>query len=119
MIIDVRKNILIVGLGLLGGSYAEALHRYGFHVSALTRRQSSIDYAMERGIIDEGAEGVDPELIGSADLVVFALYPHIFIEWIEENQKYLKPGALITDVTGVSAASYTRCRRCCVPTLSS
>ena len=104
MIIDVRKNILIVGLGLLGGSYAEALHRYGFHVSALTRRQSSIDYALERGIIDEGAEGVDPEMIGKADLIVFALYPHVFIEWIEENQKYFKSGALITDVTGVKTS---------------
>lgn len=104
MIIDVRRNILIVGLGLLGGSYAEALHRYGFHISALTRRQSSIDYALERGIIDEGAEGVDPEMIGKADLVVFALYPHIFIDWIAENQKYFKSGALITDVTGVKCS---------------
>ena len=104
MIIDVRKNILIVGLGLLGGSYAEALHRYGFHVGALTRRQSSIDYALERGIIDEGAEGIDPDMIARADLVVFALYPHIFIDWIEENQKYLKPGALLTDVTGVKCS---------------
>ncbi len=104
MIIDVRKNILIVGLGLLGGSYAEALHRYGFHVSALTRRQSSIDYALEKGIIDEGTEGVDPDMISRADLIVFALYPHIFIEWIEENQKYMKPGALLTDVTGVKCS---------------
>ena len=104
MIIDVRKNILIVGLGLLGGSYAEALHRYGFHVSAITRRQSSIDYALEKGIIDEGSAGVDPEMIGRADFIVFALYPHIFIEWIEENQKYFKPGALLTDVTGVKCS---------------
>ncbi len=104
MIVDVRKNILIVGLGLLGGSYAEALHRYGFHISALTRRQSSIDYALEHGLIDEGAAGVDPDLIGKADLIVFALYPHIFIEWIEENQKYFKPGALLTDVTGVKCS---------------
>lgn len=104
MIIDVRKNILIVGLGLLGGSYAEALHRYGFRISALTRRQSSIDYAIAHGLIDEGAAGVDPEMISRADLIVFALYPHVFIEWIEENQKYFKPGALITDVTGVKCS---------------
>ena len=104
MIIDVRKNILIVGLGLLGGSYAEALHRYGFRVSAITRRQSSIDYALAHGLIDEGTTEIDPELIGKADLIVFALYPHIFIEWIEENQKHFKPGALITDVTGVKCS---------------
>ena len=104
MIIDVRKNILIVGLGLLGGSYAEALHRYGFHISAITRRQSSIDYAIEHGMIDDGSAEIDPRLIGQADYIIFALYPHIFIEWIEENQKYFKPGALITDVTGVKCS---------------
>ena len=33
--------------------------------------------------------------------MIFALYPHIFVEWIAENQGLLKSGALITDVTGV------------------
>ena len=32
------------------------------------------------------------------------LYPHIFIEWIEQNQNLLKSGALITDVTGVKCS---------------
>ena len=43
MIVDVSKKILIVGLGLLGGSYARTLKRYGFHISAITKEQSSID----------------------------------------------------------------------------
>ena len=37
MIVDVSKKILIVGLGLLGGSYAKALKRFGFHISAITK----------------------------------------------------------------------------------
>ena len=101
MIVDVSKKILIVGLGLLGGSYARALKRYGFHISALTLEQSSIDYALREGIIDEGTTDTDRRLIGEADLVIFALYPHVFVEWIEKNQGLLKSGALITDVTGV------------------
>ncbi len=101
MIVDISKRILIVGLGLLGGSYARGLRRFGFHVSAITLEQSSIDYALREGIIDEGATVPDPRLIGEADLVIFALYPHVFIEWIEQNQHLLKSGALITDVTGV------------------
>lgn len=104
MMIDIKKNILIVGLGLIGGSYAEALKRYGFRVTAITRSQHSIDYALEKGIIDEGAAKVRPELVSEADIVVFALYPHIFIEWIEKNQHLLKPGALLTDVTGVKGS---------------
>lgn len=101
MIVDVSKNILIVGLGLLGGSYAKALKRFGFHISAITLDQSSIDYALKEGIIDEGSTETDPRIIGEADLVVFALYPHIFVEWIQKHQSLLKSGALITDVTGV------------------
>ena len=101
MIVDVSKKILIVGLGLLGGSYARVLRRFGFHVSAITLEQSSIDYALRENIIDEGSTELDEKMIGDADLVIFALYPHVFVEWIEKNQVLFKSGALITDVTGV------------------
>jgi len=104
MIIDVNKKVMIVGLGLLGGSYAEALKRFGFHISAITKEQSSIDYALEKGLIDEGTTEIDPQMIGEADLLIFALYPHVFVEWIRDNQQYFKPGALITDVTGVKGS---------------
>ena len=101
MIVDVSKKILIVGLGLLGGSYARVLKRFGFPISAITLEQSSIDYALREGLIDEGSTEVDPRLVGEADLVIFALYPHVFVDWIREHQHLFKSGALITDVTGV------------------
>jgi len=104
MIVDVSKKILIVGLGLLGGSYAKVLKRFGFHISALTKEQSSIDYALRENLIDEGTIEIDEKIIGEADLVIFALYPHIFVEWIEQNQNLLKSGAIITDVTGVKGS---------------
>ncbi len=104
MIVDTSKKILIVGLGLLGGSYAKVLKRFGFHISAITKEQSSIDYALKENIIDAGSTELDEKLISEADLVIFALYPHIFVEWIEQNQSLLKSGALITDVTGVKSS---------------
>lgn len=104
MIVDVSKKILIVGLGLLGGSYARVLKRFGFHISAITKEQSSIDYALREGLIDEGSVELDKKIIGEADLVIFALYPHVFVEWIEQNQNLLKSGAIITDVTGVKGS---------------
>ena len=104
MIVDTSKKILIVGLGLLGGSYAKALKRFGFYISAVTKEKSSIDYALNEGIIDEGTTELDKKIIGSADLVIFALYPHVFVEWIEQNQSLLKSGAIITDVTGVKGS---------------
>ena len=95
------SNILIVGLGLMGGSYAKALKRLGYRVNAISRRWETIEYAMENGIIDYGSAETDEKLIGEADAVIFALYPEIFKQWIRDNQHLLKSGALLTDVTGV------------------
>lgn len=104
MIVNINKKILIVGLGLLGGSYARILKRFGFHISAITKEQSSIDYALREGIIDEGSVELDERIISEADIVIFALYPHVFVKWIEQNQGLLKSGSLITDVTGVKCS---------------
>ena len=104
MMLDTRKKILIVGLGLIGGSYAKALRKLGFKISAITLNQEDIDYALEHGIIDEGFTKPFPEVLGKAELIIFALYPKVFMEWIEEYQEFLKPGALLTDVTGVKSS---------------
>ena len=96
-----QGNVMIVGLGLIGGSYAQALKRLGFHVSAIDRDGAAITYALEHGIIDRGYTSPDPEALGGADAVIFALYPGVFRQWIAENQQLLKPGAMLTDVTGV------------------
>ena len=95
------KNILIVGLGLLGGSYAMALSRKDYHVEAISKSAETIDYALQHGYIAKGSTAVEKEMVEHADVVIFGLYPHIFKEWIETYQSYFKPGTLITDVTGI------------------
>ncbi len=99
-----EKRVLIVGLGLIGGSYAKALTKKGYYVSAITRSAETIDYAIQNNIICAGSNQIDPVIIGEADIVVFALYPQIFIQWLEDHQQYLKPGAILTDVTGVKCS---------------
>lgn len=101
MTLSKDTKILIVGLGLIGGSYAMALTKKGYKVHAITKDQSSIDYAVNKGIISSGTTTIDPDLISSSDLVIFALYPQVFIDWVTKNQHLLKSGAVITDVTGV------------------
>ncbi len=101
MKIDKNTNILIIGLGLMGGSYASALSKQGYKVRAITLEQKDIDYALERGMILEGATTPDEKLIAQADLIVFALYPATFVKWIIMYQHLFRSGTLITDVTGV------------------
>lgn len=99
--LDRDSRILIIGLGLIGGSYAEGLTKAGFEVGAVTRSRESIDYALSRGMIASGTVEVTREYVSRFDVIVFALYPHVFLSWIEKYQEYIKPGALLTDVTGV------------------
>lgn len=98
-----KSTILIVGLGLMGGSYARGLKRLGYHVMAIDTREEGIDYALNNGIIDEGSVAVTKEMVERADAVIFALYPKVFKEWILNYQDYFKPGIMITDVTGVKS----------------
>lgn len=101
---DKDTKILIVGLGLIGGSYAEALSSGGYEVGAIDCNADSIAFALEKGWISSGRADTDGEYIGKFDLIVFALYPHIFIDWIKQNQQFIRPGALLTDVTGVKCS---------------
>ena len=99
-----KSNIVVVGLGLIGGSYAMGLKRMGYHVSAIDTNRASIEYALEENIIDKGSVGADAKILGEADCIILALYPSIIVSWIEENQKYFKSGIRITDVTGIKSS---------------
>lgn len=98
--INKNTKFLIVGLGLLGGSYALGLKKEGYHVSAIARREATIQYALEHTMIDEGSCDVNT-LVSDADVIIFGLYPTTMIEWIKQYQHLFKPHALLSDVSGV------------------
>ncbi|MBP5590021.1 MAG: prephenate dehydrogenase, partial [Bacteroidales bacterium] len=99
-----NKKILIVGLGMIGGSYAKKLKDQGIYVGGISARQSTIDYALSHGIIDSGSIEVNKEYVGQFDIIISALYPKLFIEWVEKYQSFFKSGAIITDTTGVKGS---------------
>lgn len=103
---EINKNVkfLIVGLGLMGGSIAYKLSENGYEVGALSLNQEDIDYAINNKIIKSGRTDLDQDYISRFNVVIFALYPSIFVNWIKENQHLLKKGTLLTDVTGVKSA---------------
>lgn len=103
MTVGTKTKFLIIGLGVIGGSYAKALTKAGYDVCCITKEQADIDYALERGFIREGWTAVKKEVLENADIIVFSLYPKTFIEWIRTYGDLIRPGTLITDVSGVKS----------------
>lgn len=93
------KKITILGLGVLGGSYAKGFSNAGYQVHAIDINEESLCIARKNGWIQDGS--TDASYVEGSDIVISCLYPHTFLSWIKDNQKYLKPHSLLTDVTGV------------------
>lgn len=92
----------IVGLGLMGASYAKRLTDLHETVYGFARREESIQYALEHHMIADGT--IHPEeLIHRCDIVVLALYPALLKDWMLENQQHLKSGAIVMDISGVKS----------------
>ena len=99
-----QKIFLIVGLGLIGGCYAQGLSKQGYTVYAIDPDEEAVAFALDKGYIKKGASFPKPELIQEADAVVLGLYPAKMVDWVRENQQYFKPGIFVTDVSGVKRA---------------
>lgn len=95
------KSITIVGLGLIGGSFAMALKKLNpANLWAVDVDRGALEAARERGIIDEGY--MDPQTpLGNSDIVIMCTYPGITISFIRDNMQCFKRGAIITDTAGI------------------
>ncbi len=93
-------NILIVGLGLIGGSYAKGLTKKGYNVYGLDKNIDTLNLAFSEQVIVNTDNNLET-FIKNIDTVILCLYPDDNINWIKENQELLINDTLITDVTGV------------------
>lgn len=95
-------NICIIGLGLVGGTYALALRENPKinKITAIDIDQEAINKALELGIIDNG--GTDSkDFLPEADLIIISLYPKLILDFIKDNLDNFKKSAIITDAAGV------------------
>ena len=99
--LDKSKTYLIVGLGLLGGKYAQVLSQKGYNVTGITHSQSTLDYALQHDYIRAGKNADFEDLVKEADCIIFGLYPTALIDWFRTYGSLLKPGCIFTDVSGV------------------
>ena len=99
-----KKTIVIVGLGLIGGSLAIALKGFeDYEIVGVDVSQPTLRFAAEHGVGDR-VTGEAAEVIPGADVVVLALHPRGIVRFLEEHRDNFKPGALVTDVCGVKTA---------------
>lgn len=97
-------HFCIVGLGLLGGTYAMCLKRLGCRVTAVDIDEGAIRWAKEHGVIDDGSTDAPGAMLAGAHVVVLGLYPGAMVEWVRAHVDLLATGTLVTDVCGVKAA---------------
>ncbi|MBS6599500.1 MAG: prephenate dehydrogenase [Clostridium sp.] len=94
-------KIVIVGLGVIGGSFAMALNEAGYkQVFGIDTNKETIKKAEELGIIKKGSPKGE-EFLKEADLVIISIYPKLVENFVESNKDNFKDGAIITDATGI------------------
>ena len=106
-----QKRILVVGLGLIGGSLAMALKGFeDYEVVGAVRSQSTYDRAAALGAADRLTFDPAAEL-PAADVVVLCQDPAGIIGFLRENRERFRPGALVWDVCGVKTAVMAEAER--------
>lgn len=94
-------NIAIVGLGVIGGSFAKGFKAAGYtNIYGIDVNEATLEIAVNQGMIKEGfVEAKD--ILHDMDIIMISLYPNQIAPFIEQYKNYLKEGAILTDVTGV------------------
>ncbi|MEC9484692.1 MAG: prephenate dehydrogenase [Candidatus Izemoplasma sp.] len=93
-------TIGIIGLGIIGGSYAKALKPYGYELVGIDIKQETIDYALKHNIVDRGSISAK-KLLKDCDIVFVCLYPNQTIDFIKKHINNFKQDAIVVDVAGV------------------
>lgn len=96
----------IVGLGLIGGSFAWAYHEAGHQVLAFNRSRSVLDFAMLSGAVDGE---LNEENVSGCDLVLVTLYPEAAIEYIKNMGPFFGPHTVVIDCCGTKRALCSAC----------
>ena len=96
----------IVGLGLIGGSFAWAYHNEGHQVLAFNRSRSVLDFAMLSGAVDGE---LTEENAGDCDLILVTLYPQAAIDYIDRMGPHFGKKPLVLDCCGTKRVVCSAC----------
>lgn len=96
-----KQKIVIVGLGLIGGSLARAFRKYtGCSVAGIDRNPAVTEAALACGAIEKIGSEDD---IREADILFLSLYPQACVEWTRTHLESIRPGCIVTDTCGIKS----------------
>lgn len=93
-------NIGIVGMGLIGGTYAKSLRKYPYKLYGIDINEETISYALSHNIIDNGTTKART-VLKELDVVFMCLYPNETKKFVQKNINYFKKDAIISDAVGI------------------
>ena len=92
--------ITVVGLGVIGGSYIQAMAGLGYDVYGVDTDVETLNQAKQDGFIKEGyVDGHD--IIEKSDLTIICLYPSLVLDFIKNHT--FKKGSIVSDVVGIKS----------------
>lgn len=99
-----QLTFAVVGMGLIGGSYAKALRRLGVKkIIGIDTADAVLEQAKAQGLIDVGLLQAEPAL-AEADVVICSVYPADTLGFVQDAVPFLKSDVLITDATGIKGS---------------
>ncbi|MBN1935058.1 MAG: prephenate dehydrogenase [Anaerolineae bacterium] len=97
-----EATVAVVGLGLMGGSLAGALHGRCKMIIGIARRKETALKAMELGLIDRATADLTAG-VREADIAVLATPVRTILQQIPQIGPLLSPGCLLTDLGSTKA----------------
>ena len=96
----------IVGLGLIGGSFAKAYHAAGHQVLAFDTDQSVYDFAVLSGAVNGP---LTDETLPECDLILIAVYPGAAVEYLKQHGAHIGKKPIVIDCCGTKRVVCTAC----------
>ena len=96
----------IVGLGLIGGSFAKAYHAAGHRVLGCDTDASTLEFSMLSGVV-EGP--LTDENLSQCDLILIAVYPGAAIAYLKEHAAQIGSKPVVIDCCGTKRVVCAAC----------
>ena len=96
----------IVGLGLIGGSFAKAYHAAGHTVLAFDTDRSTYDFAVLSGTVNGP---LTDETLSTCDLILIAVIPSAAVGYLKQHAAHIGPKPVVIDCCGTKRAVCTAC----------